>query len=151
MQKIRKIFFIFFFMFFMLIGNEYKCYLYLNNYTSSLLPLQSYILYCFNAQKTEKYTNVYICCLAARIIKLLFCLFAQGFSSKLIWRLYHCRWRAVNFDLCSKLMAIEQWPFLSVLFRVEVKINTLKEPIHWTLTVKISKLKKEKSKNIIPF
>ena len=81
MQMIRKIFFNFFFMFFMLIGNEYKGYLYLNNYTSSLLPLQSYILYCFNAQKTEKYTNVYICCLAARIIKLLFCLFAKGFSS----------------------------------------------------------------------
>ena len=25
-----------------------------------------------------------------------------------------CRWRAANFDLCSALMAIEQWGFLSV-------------------------------------
>ena len=26
----------------------------------------------------------------------------------------HCRWRAVNFDQCSALMAIEQWRFFSV-------------------------------------
>ena len=27
----------------------------------------------------------------------------------LIWKRHHCRWRAENFDLCSALMAIEQW------------------------------------------
>ena len=27
----------------------------------------------------------------------------------LLWRRHHCPWRAVNFDLCSALMAIEQW------------------------------------------
>ena len=32
----------------------------------------------------------------------------------LIWRRHHCRWRAANFDLCSALMAIEQWGFLNV-------------------------------------
>ena len=32
----------------------------------------------------------------------------------LIWKCYHYRWRATNFDLCSALMAIEQWRFLSV-------------------------------------
>ena len=32
----------------------------------------------------------------------------------LIWRRHHCRWRAANFDLCSALMAIEQWGFFSV-------------------------------------
>ena len=32
----------------------------------------------------------------------------------LIWRRHHCRWRAVNFDLRSALMAIEQWGFSNV-------------------------------------
>ena len=32
----------------------------------------------------------------------------------LIWRRHHCRWRALNFELCSTLMAIEQTAFLSV-------------------------------------
>ena len=36
----------------------------------------------------------------------------ENFS--LIWRRHHCRWRAANFDLCSTLMAIEQWGFFSV-------------------------------------
>ena len=30
------------------------------------------------------------------------------------WRLHNYWWRAANFDLCSALMAIEQWGFLSV-------------------------------------
>ena len=36
----------------------------------------------------------------------------QNFS--LIWGHHHCRWRAENFDLCTALMAIEQWVFFSV-------------------------------------
>ena len=48
-----------------------------------------------------------------------FCLFVnlqfivpfENFS--LIWRRHHCRWRVANFDLCSVLMAIEQWVFLT--------------------------------------
>ena len=36
----------------------------------------------------------------------------ENFS--LIWRRHHYRWRAANFDLCSALMAIEQWGFFSV-------------------------------------
>ena len=32
----------------------------------------------------------------------------------LIWRRHLCRWRAENVDLCSALMAIEQWGFFSV-------------------------------------
>ena len=31
-----------------------------------------------------------------------------------IWRRHHYRWRAANFDLCSVLMSIEQWGFISV-------------------------------------
>ena len=31
-----------------------------------------------------------------------------------IWRRQHYRWRVANFDLCSALMAIEQWGFVSV-------------------------------------
>ena len=36
----------------------------------------------------------------------------QNFS--FFWRCHHCRWKAANFDLCSALMAIEQWGFFSV-------------------------------------
>ena len=36
----------------------------------------------------------------------------ENFS--LIWRRHHYRWRAANFDLCSALMAIEQWGFFSL-------------------------------------
>ena len=36
----------------------------------------------------------------------------ENFS--LIWRLHHYRWRAVNFYLCSALMATEQWGFFYV-------------------------------------
>ena len=32
----------------------------------------------------------------------------------LIWRRHRCRWRAANYDLCSALMAIEQWGFFNV-------------------------------------
>ena len=35
----------------------------------------------------------------------------ENFS--LIWRRHHCRRRAANFALCSALMAIEQWGFLT--------------------------------------
>ena len=31
-----------------------------------------------------------------------------------ICRRHHCRWRTANFDLCSALMATEQWGFFSV-------------------------------------
>ena len=30
------------------------------------------------------------------------------------WRRHHCRWKAAKFDLCSALMAIEQWGFFRV-------------------------------------
>ena len=35
----------------------------------------------------------------------------ENFS--LIWRRHHCWWRAANFDLCSTLMANEQWRFFN--------------------------------------
>ena len=41
-------------------------------------------------------------------------LFVQLENFSLIWRRHHCWWRAANFDLCSALMAIEQWGFFSV-------------------------------------
>ena len=47
---------------------------------------------------------------------LLFCLefFIPLENFSLIWRRHHCRWKAANFDLCSALIAIEQWGFFSV-------------------------------------
>ena len=32
----------------------------------------------------------------------------------LIWKCHHCRWRTANFDMCSALMATEQWGFFSM-------------------------------------
>ena len=40
--------------------------------------------------------------------------FVQLDNFSLIWRHHNCRWRAANFDLCSALVAIDQWGFFSV-------------------------------------
>ena len=61
--------------------------------------------------------SVEICPVA---LKKIVCLFVcmefiiplENFS--LIWKPHHCRWRSANFDLCSALMAIEQWGFFNV-------------------------------------
>ena len=50
------------------------------------------------------YTNLYLC--------LYVCLFV-GFRPTRDFSLI-CPWRAANFDLCSALMAIEQWGFFCV-------------------------------------
>ena len=46
------------------------------------------------------------------VFLLLFLVPLENFS--LIWRRHHYRWRAANFDLCSALLAIEQWWSFSV-------------------------------------
>ena len=59
--------------------------------------------------KPRKWLWLFVClfvCLFVAIVPLL------NFS--LIWRRHHYRWRAANFDLCSAIMAIEQWEFFSV-------------------------------------
>ena len=53
------------------------------------------------------------------VCKFFVCFVCLGFfvpldNFSLIWRCHHCLWRAANFDLCSALMAFEQWEFLSV-------------------------------------
>ena len=66
------------------------------------------------------YTATKVCMLWFYDFWQYFCLFVcldfivplENFS--LIWRGHHYRWRAVNFDLCSALMAIEQWGFFSL-------------------------------------
>ena len=60
--------------------------------------------------------NIY---LVASKINIFIDWFVLGFSGplenfSLIWRRHHCRWRATNFDLCSALMAIEQWGIFNV-------------------------------------
>ena len=42
------------------------------------------------------------------------CCYCPTPEFSLTWRRHHCRWRAANFDLCSALMAIEQWGFFNV-------------------------------------
>ena len=54
-------------------------------------------------------TYIFILCL---FVCLGFIVPLQNFS--LIWRRHHYWWRAANFDLCSALMAIEQWRFFSM-------------------------------------
>ena len=44
----------------------------------------------------------------------LFGFFYPTWEISLIWRCHHCQWRAANFDLCSALMAIEQWGFFNM-------------------------------------
>ena len=46
------------------------------------------------------------------IIRLVFFVPLENFS--LIWSRHHYWWRALNFDLCSAIMAIEQWGLFSV-------------------------------------
>ena len=53
-----------------------------------------------------------------KIYRILFCLFACCFvrleNFSLIWRSHQYRWKAADFDLCSALMAIEQWGIFSL-------------------------------------
>ena len=43
-----------------------------------------------------------------------FVVFLEYFQNlSLIWRRHHYRWRAINFDLYSAVMAIDQWGFLT--------------------------------------
>ena len=55
---------------------------------------------------------LHFCCL---LVWYDFCLFVLSLSShssfSFIWRRHYCQWRAAKFDLCSALMAIEQWGF----------------------------------------
>ena len=44
----------------------------------------------------------------------LFGVYRPTWEFSFIWRRHHCRWKRANFDLCSALMAIEQWGFFSV-------------------------------------
>ena len=55
-----------------------------------------------NRRLENPFNNVFFVCLG-------FCVPFENFS--LIWRRYHFQWRALNFDLFSALMAIEQWRF----------------------------------------
>ena len=51
-------------------------------------------------------SNVFVCLFGV------FCPTWEFFTH--IWRRHHYQWRTVNFNLCSALMAIEQWGFFSV-------------------------------------
>ena len=59
-----------------------------------------------NLSVTECFNTIYLFVCLEFIVPL------ENFS--LIWRRHHCRWKAANFDLCSALMAIEQWGFFNV-------------------------------------
>ena len=76
----------------------------------------------YNRLKQNYSVNIFwarlhnICSYILFVVCLLFCwgfiIPLENFS--LIWTRYHYQWRAANFDLCSALMAIEQWGFFSV-------------------------------------
>ena len=56
---------------------------------------------------SEFYSQCLSCCICLGVFVPL-----NNFS--LIWRRYHYRWRAANFDLFSALMTFEQWGYFSV-------------------------------------
>ena len=56
--------------------------------------------------------TLYICLFVCLFVCLWLFVPLENFS--LIYRRHHYRWRAANFQLCSALMAIEQWGFYSV-------------------------------------
>ena len=69
------------------------------------------------------------------------------FIVPLIWRSQHCRWSAVNFDLCSAFMAIEHWGFLyathllwhgSTLFNCHLRSPVTHTPFAERLAVELS-------------
>ena len=61
--------------------------------------------------KSVYWFEIFFMCLQL-IFVCLFFIPLESFS--LIWRRHHYRWRVAKFDLCSELMAIEQWGFFSV-------------------------------------
>ena len=63
--------------------------------------------YCFYA--SSHIPNDFVC-----LFLFVWSLLSHSRNFSIIWRRHHCRWRAANFDLCSALMAIEQWGFFNV-------------------------------------
>ena len=63
--------------------------------------------YCFYA--SSHIPNDFVC-----LFLFVWSLLSHSRNFSIIWRRHHCRWRAANFDLCSALMAIEQWGFFSM-------------------------------------
>ena len=64
--------------------------------------------------RIRTFTHIYILITSADFLFVCveFIVPLENFS--LTWRRHHCRWRAANFDLCSVLMAMEQWGFFNV-------------------------------------
>ena len=56
----------------------------------------------------------------------------------LIWRHYHSRWRAANFDLCSALLAIEQWGFFSVSHLLWHGASVYNGHLQWPVTLALN-------------
>ena len=89
-----------------------------NYYHKPLPSLQRTQIYIFASKSIQTYVlKLFMIVLQLFLFDCLFvCLGSivpvENFS--LIWRSHHYRWRAANFDLCSALMAIEQWEFFSV-------------------------------------
>ena len=77
------------------------------------LELQSMLVYSLLETIRILECNLnYICFAIVLFWCLLVCLTLENFS--LIWKRHNYRWRALNFDLHSALMAIEQWGFFIV-------------------------------------
>ena len=77
---------------------------------------------CCWAQNVSKNSNLmhykilsaFVFCFVVVVVIIYLELIVPLGNFSLIWRRHHCRWRAANFDLCSALMAIEQWRFFNV-------------------------------------
>ena len=82
-------------------------------------------------RKKAMWFCLFVCLFVYLFVCLKFFVPLENFS--LIWRRHLCRWRAVKFDLCSELMAIEQFSLSHLLWQgASVYNGLLRGPV--TLT-----------------
>ena len=96
---------------FWLISKQNKFYL------CSLIPINTILQAndaCFSLEASKRKIRPYY--IYSSFVCFFVCLwfFVQSENFSLIWRRHNYWWKAANFDLCSALIAIEQWRFFSV-------------------------------------
>ena len=70
---------------------------------SQVTGIQTFFKWCFKCHHPSPTVCLFVC----------LWVFVPLENFSLVLRRHHCRWRAANFDLCSALIAIEQWGSLA--------------------------------------
>ena len=95
-----------------------KC-LYMRRNFSFICPMyffRKFMITLFNPVHCLFVFSMFVCLLVCLFLCLFVCLrfYVPLKDFSLIWRRHHYRWRVRNSDLCSALMAINQWVFFNV-------------------------------------